>query len=129
MVDDSDGDIAASRVENRNDVLCVRDRDHPPCVIVGVEVDQAGLIVVVMVLELDEDFDLRLAAREFYVYRVVAVRNEEAFVGVAAEDQRRLRAAVNLDLFRLAVRSLCDLSRAIRAVLLANPYFRRNIAE
>ena len=81
------------------------------------------MVAGVLVLELDEDLDVGLAAQEFYVYGVVAVGNQEAFVLVGGDHHRGLRTAVDFSLFGLAVGSFGWLAHAVRAELGTRQYF------
>jgi hypothetical protein len=76
-----------------------------------------------LILELDEDLDVGLAAEEFYVEGVFAAGYFVAFVLEAWDYHGGLRAAAHFELFGLAVGSLCWLAHAVGAVLGANKLF------
>jgi hypothetical protein len=75
-----------------------------------------------LILELDEDLDVGLAAVEFYVDGVVAARYYVAFVLEGWDYHGGLRAAAYFELLGLAVCALCWLAYAVGAVLGGKEY-------
>lgn len=81
------------------------------------------MIAGILILELDEDLDVGLAAVEFYVEGVVAAGYYVAFVLESWDYHWGLRTTAHSVLFGLAVGPNCWLAIAVGAVLGANELF------